>query len=330
MKLFIQIPCLNEEATLPQTLADLPKRIDGIDEIEVMVVDDGSTDRTVEVAREHGVKHVVSHGTNRGLAAAFSSGRDYALAHGADILVNTDADNQYCGADIGKLVGPILANRADIVVGCRPILAHKEFSPLKKFLQLCGSWALRRISKTTVRDAPSGFRAFSRDALQRIFLHSRFSYCMETLIQAGATGMRVASVDIRVNPKTRDSRLFKSIPQYLLRTGGTMIAMFVLYRPGTFFTCLSIPFWLAALFLGCKYLWLVYVAERVGARFFIPTLVLLLLCATLAFLLDTLAVVGTLLAANRRLAEEEIYLLRRSLSGRNDIKANCREETSGG
>ncbi len=312
MKLFIQIPCLNEEATLPQTLADLPSHIAGIDEIEVLVVDDGSTDRTVEIARENGVRHIVSHGTNRGLAAAFSTGRDYALAHGADILVNTDADNQYCGADIAKLLVPLLDNRADIVVGCRPIVDNPEFSRLKKLLQLCGSWALRRISKTTVRDAPSGFRAFSRDALQRIFLHSRFSYCMETLIQAGATGMRVASVDVRVNPKTRNSRLFTSIPHYLQKTGGTMLAMFVLYRPGAFFTCLSVPFWLAALFLGCKYLWLVYVAERVGARFFIPTLVLLLLCATVAFLLDTLAVVGTLLAANRRLAEEEVSLLRKS------------------
>lgn len=311
MKLFIQIPCFNEEATLPQTLADLPKQIDGIDEIVVMIVDDGSTDRTVEIAREHGVTHIVSHGTNRGLAAAFSSGRDYALAHGADVLVNTDADNQYCGADIGKLVGPILANRADIVVGCRPILTHEEFSPFKKFLQLCGSWALRRISKTTVRDAPSGFRAFSRDALQRIFLHSRFSYCMETLIQAGAAGMRVVSVDVRVNPKTRDSRLFKSVPEYLRKTGATMLMMFVLYRPGAFFTLLSAPFWAFSLFLGCRYLWLVYVAKLVGTRFFLPTLVLLLLCATIAFLLDVLAVIGTLLAANRRLAEEEVFLLRK-------------------
>ncbi len=313
MKLFIQIPCLNEEATLPQTLADLPSHIAGIDEIEVLVVDDGSTDRTVEIARENGVRHIVSHGTNRGLAAAFSSGRDYALAHGADILVNTDADNQYCGADIAKLVIPVLENRADIVVGCRPIVDNPEFSRLKKLLQLCGSWALRRISKTTVRDAPSGFRAFSRDALQRIFLHSRFSYCMETLIQAGAAGMRVASVDVRVNPKTRDSRLFKSVPEYLRKTGGTMLSMFVLYRPGAFFTLLSAPFWAFSLLLGCRYLWLVYVAKLVGTRFFIPTLVLLLLCATIAFLLDVLAVVGTLLAANRRLAEEEVFLLRKKV-----------------
>ena len=311
MKLFIQIPCLNEEATLPQTLADLPKHIDGIDEIEVMVVDDGSTDRTVEVAREHGVRHIVSHGTNRGLAAAFSSGRDYALAHGADLLVNTDADNQYCGADIPLLVKPVLEGRADIVVGNRPIVEHKEFSPLKKALQLCGSWALRQISKTTVRDAPSGFRAFSRNALERIFLHSRFSYCMETLIQAGTTGLRVYDVDIRVNPKTRDSRLFKSIPQYLRKTGGTMLHMFLLYRPGTFFSLLSVPFWIFALFFGCRYLWLVYVIHRVGSRFFLPTLMLVLLFATFAILLDVLAILGVLLAANRRLSEESIYLLRK-------------------
>ncbi len=311
MKLFIQIPCLNEEATLPQTLADLPTHIDGIDEIEVMVVDDGSTDRTVEVAREHGVKHIVSHGTNRGLAAAFSSGRDYALAHGADILVNTDADNQYCGADIPLLVKPVLEGRADIVVGNRPIVEHKEFSPLKKALQLCGSWALRQISKTTVRDAPSGFRAFSSNALERIFLHSRFSYCMETLIQAGTTGLRVSDVDIRVNPKTRDSRLFKSIPQYLRKTGGTMLHMFLLYRPGAFFSLLSAPFWLLSLFLGCKYLWMVYWLQRPGTRFYLPTLILLVISATFALLFDALAILGVLLGANRRLTEEAVCLLRR-------------------
>ena len=310
MKLFIQIPCLNEESTLPQTLADLPKHIDGIDEIEVVVIDDGSTDCTVEVARQCGVKHVVSHGSNRGLAAAFSSGRDYALAHGADILVNTDADNQYCGADIGKLIGPILANRADIVVGCRPILNHKEFSSLKKLLQLCGSWALRRISKTTVRDAPSGFRAFSRDALSRIFLHSRFSYCMETLIQAGATGMRVASVDIRVNPKTRDSRLFKSIPQYLRKTGGTMLAMFALYRPGRFFSLLSLPFFLLSAFLGFRFLFLVYWIGNTGRTYYLPSLILLAVCSFTGMVCLLMAVLGTLLAANRRLEEEQIYQLR--------------------
>lgn len=314
MKLFIQIPCLNEEATLPQTLADLPTHIDGIDEIEVLIVDDGSTDRTVEVAREYGVKHIVSHGSNRGLAAAFSSGRDYALAHGADILVNTDADNQYCGADIAKLVMPVLENKADIVVGCRPILEHKEFSPLKKLLQLCGSWALRRISKTTVRDAPSGFRAFSRDALQRIFLHSRFSYCMETLIQAGTTGMRVSSVDIRVNPKTRDSRLFKSIPQYLRKTGGTMLHMFVLYRPGSFFSLLSAPFFLLSAALGVRFLLLVYAFPSPGRTHF-PSLILLAISAFIGLVCLLLAILGSLLAANRRLAEEQLNLARKINDG---------------
>ena len=309
MKLFIQIPCLNEEATLPQTLADLPNAIDGVDEIEVMVVDDGSTDRTVEVAREHGVKHIVSHGTNRGLAAAFSSGRDYALAHGADILVNTDADNQYCGADIAKLVVPVLENRADIVVGCRPIVDNPEFSRLKKLLQLCGSWALRRISKTTVRDAPSGFRAFSRDALQRIFLHSRFSYCMETLIQAGNTGIRVASVDIRVNPKTRESRLFKSIPQYIRKSGGTMLAMFVLYRPGRFFMMTSLPFWMISLLIGVRALCLRWFGDGL-IRNHLPSLLLLVVFAVIAIMLDALAIIGELLKAQRRLTEEVLYKVR--------------------
>ena len=186
---------------------------------------------------------------------------------------------------------------------------------MKKLLQLCGSWALRRISKTAVRDAPSGFRAFSRDALQRMFLHSRFSYCMETLIQAGATGMRVASVDIEVNSKTRDSRLFKSIPQYLRKTGGTMLAMFVLYRPGGFFSLLSIPFFVLSAALGCRYVWLVYVVGNTGKTYYIPSLILLSVSAFIGALCLLLAAVGSLLAANRRLEEEQLFLLRRMAAG---------------
>ncbi|MGI5867977.1 MAG: glycosyltransferase family 2 protein [Kiritimatiellia bacterium] len=312
MKLIIQIPCLNEAKTLPETIADLPRQIDGIDTIEYMVVDDGSTDDTAEVARQLGVHHVVSLGSNRGLARAFSAGVDYALAHGADILVNTDADNQYCGEDIAKLVVPVLENKADIVVGCRPIVDHPEFSPVKKLLQLCGSAALRWISKTTVRDAPSGFRAFSRMACQRIFIHSRFSYCMETLVQAGTTGLRVVSVDIRVNPQTRPSRLFKSIPQYLKKTGGTMLAMFLLYRPVCFFTLLAAPFLLLATFLGLRFIWLIYIVDTPG-RTYIPSLILLAISAFIGFLFLVMAIIGALLKANRRLAEEQIYLLRRQL-----------------
>ncbi|HEY8240677.1 MAG TPA: glycosyltransferase family 2 protein, partial [Kiritimatiellia bacterium] len=193
MKLIIQIPCFNEAETLPATVRDLPKSIPGVDSIEVLVVDDGSTDNTAEVARGLGVHHVLGLGSNHGLARAFSLGIEQALRLGADIVVNTDADNQYCGADIPKLVQPILENHADIVVGSRPIADHPEFSATKKQLQLAGSRTLRWISKTTVRDAASGFRAYSREACLRNFIYSSFSYCMESLIQAGNMGLRVAS-----------------------------------------------------------------------------------------------------------------------------------------
>ena len=313
MKLFIQIPCFNEETTLPETVRDLPRTISGVDSIEYLVVDDGSTDATISVARALGVQHVLCQGTNRGLARAFSAGVAYALEHGADILVNTDGDNQYCGADIPLLVAPILDNKAEIVVGCRPILAHKEFGLEKKGLQLCGSWALRKISKTDVRDAPSGFRAFSRSAMQRIFIHSSFSYCMETLIQAGTTGMRVASVDVRVNPKTRESRLFKSIPQYLRKTGGTMLAMSLLYRPGAFFSLLAAPFLFLALFLGVRFVWLVYVVDNPGETHHVPSLILLAICVFFSLILFLMAIIGTLLQAQRRLAEETVFLQRKAL-----------------
>ena len=313
MKLFIQIPCYNEEKTLPEVVRDLPKQIDGIDEIEIMIVDDGSTDKTIEVARSLGIRHIVEHGSNRGLAMAFRHGSEYALAHGADILVNTDGDNQYFGPDIGKLCQPIIEGKADLVVGCRPIMEHKEFSPVKKLLQLAGSWTLRRISKTTVRDAASGFRAFSRETLQRIFIHSKFSYCMETLIQAGNTGIRVTSVDIRVNPKTRESRLFKSIPQYIRKSGGTMLAMFILYRPGRFFLMTSLLFWLLAAGIGARALYLRWVGEGL-IRDHLPSLLLLVVCAVIAIMLDALAIIGELMKAQRHLTEEVLFLERRQLN----------------
>lgn len=309
MKLFIQIPCYNEASTLPAVVRDLPKTVPGITEIEVMIVDDGSTDDTVAVARQLGIRHIVALGSNRGLATAFRRGVEYALRHGADLLVNTDGDNQYCGADIPQLCAPVINGSADLVVGCRPILEHREFSPVKKLLQLLGSWTLRRISKTDVRDAASGFRAFSRETLQRIFIHSSFSYCMETLIQAGNSGLRVASVDIRVNPKTRESRLFKSIPQYIKKSGGTMLAMFILYRPGMFFLLCSLPFWLLSFALGAGAV-VRAVLRDVEIKTFMPSLVLLLVCCSIAIMLNTLAVIGTLMCAQRRLTEEVLYLER--------------------
>jgi glycosyltransferase involved in cell wall biosynthesis len=312
MKLIIQIPCYNEEKTIGITISGLPREISGIDTIEIMVVDDGSTDGTVEAALEAGAHHIVRLGSNRGLATAFRRGTEYALAHGADILVNTDADNQYCGADIPKLLEPILRHEADLVVGCRPILSHPEFNPVKKLLQLAGSWTLRQISKTTARDAASGFRAYSRETLERIFIHSQFSHCMETLIQAGNSGIRVASVDIRVNPKTRDSRLYKSVPGYIKESAGTMLAMFVLYRPGRFFLFSALPFIVLALFLGLRFIYLIYIAPPADlGRTYVPSLILLAVCAIIGTLLIALGVIGEILKAQRRVEEENLYLQRK-------------------
>jgi glycosyltransferase involved in cell wall biosynthesis len=308
MRLFIQIPSLNEEETLPQTLADLPRDIPGIESIEYLVIDDGSTDHTAEIARECGAHHVLCLGSNRGLATAFRMGVDYALNHGADIVVNTDGDNQYYGADIAKLVQPILSGSADLVVGCRPITDHPEFGPMKKILQLLGSATLRTISKTTVRDAPSGFRAFSRETCQRIFLYSKFSYCMETLIQAGNNGLRITSVDIRINPKTRDSRLFKSIPQYIWKTGSTMVSMFILYRPGRFFISLALPFLICATALGVRFLYLIYgLEQRDPSRTHLPSLILLAILATFGLALVIAGVFAELIRSQRRLTEELLY-----------------------
>lgn len=314
MKLIIQIPCYNEEKTLAETVADLPCEIPGIDVIEVMIVDDGSSDKTVEVAKSLNVDHIVRLGSNRGLATAFRRGTEYALAQGADMLVNTDADNQYCGQDIPKLVEPILQHEADLVIGCRPIVDHPEFNPIKKLLQLAGSWTLRQISKTTARDAASGFRAFSRETLQRIFIHSKFSYCMETLIQAGNSGIRVESVDIGVNPKTRESRLFKSIPQYIKKSGGTMLAMFVLYRPGRFFVFCASPYLFFSLFLGCRFLYLIYFLESYSyGRTHIPSLILMAMCLIIGSVLLALGVIGEMLKAQRRVEEETLFITRRKL-----------------
>jgi glycosyltransferase involved in cell wall biosynthesis len=319
MKLVIQIPCFNEEQTLPQTIRDLPKSIPGIDQIEILVVDDGSKDRTVEVARSCGVRHILSLGTNRGLGRAFAAGMEKAVSLGADIVVNTDADNQYVGADIAKLVEPILQRHADMVIGCRPIINHPEFSPLKKMLQLLGSWSLRLLSKTSVRDAASGFRAFSREACKRLVIYSRFSYCMESLIQAGNSHLRVDSVDIRVNSTTRQSHLFKSTPEYIWKSGSTMAAMFIHYRPSLFFGLLSAVNLAAAGFLGLRFIYLVYLAPVPAEhRTYIPSLILLAVLAIFGAGLAALAVIAELLRGNRRLIEEMVYQQRRQAAGHPD------------
>ena len=243
MKLIIQIPCFNEEVTLPQTVADLPRVVAGFDVVEWLVVDDGSSDRTVEVAHLLGVDHVICHDRNRGLAAAFITGLDAALRRGADVIVNTDADNQYDGRSIPGLVAPVLAGRAEMVVGERPIENIDDFSSTKKRLQRAGTAVVRRFSGTTVRDAASGFRAYSRSAAMQMQVFGRYTYTMETIIQAGWSGITVASVPVEVNPKTRESRLVKSVPQYIFRSATTIVRSFALYKPFRFFFAIgAVPF----------------------------------------------------------------------------------------
>ncbi len=308
MKLIIQIPCYNEEATLPATLRDLPRRIDGIDAIEVLVINDGSKDRTVEVARAHGVAHIVDFSRNQGLAAAFRAGLEAALAHGADIIVNTDADNQYRGDCIERLVRPILANEAEMVIGDRGIWQHQEFGFVKKCLQALGSWVVSRFAGCRVADVTSGFRAYSREAALRINVLSRYTYTHETVIQCGQAGMRIVSVPIEVNPKTRESRLFRSMWAYIRRSATTILRIYTLYRPlRAFFFAGLIPFALAFL-IGLRFL-IYYLQGQGGGH--IQSLILCGVLFNLSFMLFVLGIVADLIGANRKLLEEIIVSMRR-------------------
>jgi len=315
MKLIIQIPCFNEAQTLEQTIKDLPLEIPGIDTIEYMVIDDGSTDSTVDIARKAGVHHIVRQNYNKGLAVTFINGIRHATALGADIVVNTDGDNQYCGDCIPRLIKPIIDNQADLVIGCRPIMDHPEFSGVKKFFQIAGSWVIRKISKTSVRDAASGFRSFSREACMRLNVHSNFSYCMETLIQAGNIGLKVASVEININSKTRESRLFKSTYQYIVKSGTTIVAMFVFYRPGLFFSLGSLLSFFIALLIGGRFLYLTYLTNSPDPlRTYLPSLILLAIFAIFGMVMSLLAVYGEMAKAQRRLLEEIVVNQRRAMN----------------
>jgi glycosyltransferase involved in cell wall biosynthesis len=252
--LIIQIPCYNEERSLPITLADLPTEIPGIDRIEWQIIDDGCLDRTVEIAQAQGVHHIVRMGHNRGLAAAFMAGLHNAVKLGADIIVNTDADNQYCGADIARLVEPIIGGAADIVVGARPIATTAHISWIKKQLQHVGSAIVRIVAGTDVVDATSGFRAFTRSAAKRLAVYNQYTYTLETLIQAGQQNMRVVSVPIRTNGDLRPSRLVRSIPDYVLRSSITIIRTFTIYRPMRLFLGISLLAFLPGLVLLLRFL----------------------------------------------------------------------------
>jgi glycosyltransferase involved in cell wall biosynthesis len=302
MKLIIQIPCFNEEATLPQTVADLPREVAGFDIVEWLVIDDGSSDRTVEVARSLGVDHVISHDRNRGLAAAFTTGIDAALRRGADVIVNTDADNQYSGASIPDLVAPVLAGTAQMVVGERPIESIDDFSRTKKLLQRAGTAVVRRFSGTDVRDAASGFRAYSRDAAMRVQVFGRYTYTMETIIQAGWNGVTVASVPIAVNPKTRESRLVKSVPRYIVRSASTIVRSFALYKPFRFFFAIgAVPFFIG---LGLLIRWLLLYAFEDDYTSRVPSLLAGIGMILLAVQLWSLAFLADLQSSNRRMLAE--------------------------
>jgi glycosyltransferase involved in cell wall biosynthesis len=309
VKLIIQIPCLDEEATLPATLAELPRRVAGFDAVEWLVVDDGSTDRTAEVARKHGADHVIRFSSNKGLAIAFQAGIDAALKLGADVIVNTDADNQYRAADIERLVEPIAAGRADIVVGARNLKDHAEFSRLKKALQRWGSWIVRRASGTDISDATSGFRAYSREAALRVNVVSRFTYTLETIIQAGKTDLAITDVAIGTNPRTRESRLFRSTPQYLKRSIGTILRIYLMHEPLPIFLWPAAVLGLlgAALFVRFGYF---YFTEP-GPTGHVQSLIVGGVLLVFALQLLLLGVLGELLRANRVVAERTLHRLRK-------------------
>ncbi|MEJ7800247.1 MAG: glycosyltransferase family 2 protein [Ilumatobacter sp.] len=319
-KLIIQIPCFNEAGTLAETLADLPREVPGVDIVEWLVIDDGSVDGTADVARENGVDHVVSHTRNRGLAAAFLTGLEAALTHGADIIVNTDADNQYVAACIPELIAPVCDGTADMVVGERPIREIDDFSWSKKQVQRLGSWVVRKFSGTDVVDAPSGFRAINREAALHLQVFGKFSYTMETLVQANAEGLTVVSVPVRVNPQTRPSRLAKSTLQYLRRSSQTIVRSFALYQPFKFFFLIGlVPFTLGLLLLVRGGVYWVF-SDEFRSR--IPSLVVGAVLLIVAVQIWVVAFLADLQAANRRLLAEARVRERRAQFSRSGQDAD--------
>lgn len=301
MKLIIQIPCYNEENSLPITLKALPKQISGIDEIEILVIDDGSTDKTVEVAKANGVQHIVSMPHNCGLAKAFVAGINGALAQGADIIVNTDADNQYCADDIEKLIRPILNKEADIVIGTRPVSNISHFSLLKKTLQKLGSWVMRRVSSTQVEDAPSGFRAFSRAAALQINIFDNYTYTLETIIQARAKGLQLVCVPVNVNPDLRESKLVKNMFDYIRRSVFTMLRMFIIYRPFRFFAILASLFFTIGFLVGLRFLYFYLFSNGAGH---IQSLILAAILIITSVQIGVIAILSELFCINRKLLED--------------------------
>lgn len=304
MKLIIQIPCYNEAETLEIALNDLPRHIDGIDEIEYLIINDGSKDNTVEVARNWGVNYVVNFKRNKGLAKGFIAGLNECLKHGADIIVNTDADNQYCGEDIEKIVRPILEGKADMVIGARPIDQTEHFSWLKKKLQHFGSWVVRKASNTDIPDAPSGFRAYSREAAMKMNVINEYTYTLETIVQAGRSKMAIMSVPIRTNGELRPSRLFHSMFGYVKKSILTILRAYMMYKPLMFFTYLGTVPLIAGLILGIRYIIYVCMGQSGGK---VQSLILCIMLIIIAFMSFITGMLGDLLAANRRILQDIQY-----------------------
>lgn len=308
MKLIIQIPCYNESKTLPVTLAELPRKIDGVDSIEVLIIDDGSTDGTAEVARQNGVRHIIRMTNNKGLANGFMTGLDACLQLGADIIVNTDADNQYKGEDIIKLVQPILLGEAEVVIGDRNTKGIDHFSWSKKRLQYLGSWVVRKVSETDIPDATSGFRALSRDAALQMNVVSRFTYTLETIIQAGKKNLAVTHVPIGTNPKMRESRLFSSHWSYIKRSIATITRIFTMYEPLKMFSYIGGGLFGIGLLISLRFLYF-YITS--GGAGHIQSLILAAILLIVGFQIVIMGLVADIIGSNRRLIENLLYRIRK-------------------
>lgn len=308
MKLLIQIPCLNESQTLPATLAALPQHIDGLDAIEVLIIDDGSIDGTVDVAHQHGVDHIVRFSSHRGLAQAFAAGLDACLHLGADIIVNTDADGQYPAEDIPRLVAPILRGEADIVIGDRGVGSVQHFSLAKRLLQRMGSGAVSMLSGIKVGDVTSGFRAYSREAALRMNILTQFTYTLETIIQSGQKPLTVMTIPTSSNPPTRPSRLFSGIVQYLRRQIPTILRLYLVYQPLKTFSLVSLLFLVPGLLIGARFLYFFIAGTGAGH---IQSLILAAILLIVGFQVFILGLVADLLGANRRLLEDALYRVRK-------------------
>jgi glycosyltransferase involved in cell wall biosynthesis len=306
LKVIIQIPCLNEEDSLPLTLSELPKSLDGVDIVEWLVIDDGSTDKTVEIAKEHGAHHVVSHLRNKGLAKAFMTGIDFALRKGADIIVNTDGDNQYSAKNIQDLINPIIKNQTDLTIGNRQTENIDEFSKTKKLLQKIGSSVVRRISKEDIKDAPSGFRAISRNAAKKIVIFDNYTYTLDTILQASSKNISITNVDVDVNPTIRPSRLIKSIPSYISKSIISIIRVITIYKPFKSFVSVGILIFLAGFLIGLRYLVFIFNGNGGGN---VQSLILAGALLAIGFQTILVAFLADLISSNRKLLEEIRYFI---------------------